>query len=256
MSEISASTRKNRSDFIAEQLEEAVINGAFPAGSRLDEASIALQFGVSRTPVREALHILCGRGWAEREPFKGVVVTQISAERIDEMFEAMAELEDLLRYATRYLHRVRPSDLRFVLVEASDRILPEVGEEMGRWTVEALRERGIEVRLGTRLESTVGGVVQLSDGTTMLSDTVVWTAGVKAHPMLEATDLPLDDRGRLTCRADLSVVGTPDAWGAGDCAAIPDLTRPGETCPPSRSEERRVGKECEVPCSSRWSPDH
>lgn len=93
MSEISASTRKSRSDFIAEQLEEAVINGVFPAGSRLDEASIALQFGVSRTPVREALHILCGRGWAEREPFKGVVVTQISAERIDEMFEAMAELE-------------------------------------------------------------------------------------------------------------------------------------------------------------------
>ncbi len=156
--------------------------------------------------------------------------------------EAMAELEDLLRYATRYLHRVRPSDLRFVLVEASDRILPEVGEEMGRWTVEALRERGIDVRLSTRLESTVGGVVELSDGTTMLSDTVVWTAGVKAHPMLAATDLPLDDRGRLVCRADLSVADTPDAWGAGDCAAIPDLTRPGETCPPSAQHAVRQAK--------------
>lgn len=156
--------------------------------------------------------------------------------------EAMAELEDLLRYATRYLHRVQPSDLRFVLVEASDRILPEVGEEMGRWTVEALRERGIDVRLSTRLESTVGGVVELSDGTTMLSDTVVWTAGVKAHPMLAATDLPLDDRGRLVCRADLSVADTPDAWGAGDCAAIPDLTRPGETCPPSAQHAVRQAK--------------
>lgn len=172
--------------------------------------------------------------------------------------EAMAELEDLLRYATRYLHRVRPSDLRFVLVEASDRILPEVGEEMGRWTVEALRERGIEVRLGTRLESTVGGVVQLSDGTTMLSDTVVWTAGVKAHPMLGATDLPLDDRGRLTCRADLSVVGTPDAWGAGDCAAIPDLTRPGETCPPSAQHAVRQAKVVadNVLASLRGEPTH
>ena len=156
--------------------------------------------------------------------------------------EAMAELEDLLRYATRYLHRVQPSDLRFVLVEASDRILPEVGEEMGRWTVEALRERGIDVRLSTRLESTVGGVVELSDGTTMLSDTVVWTAGVKAHPMLAATDLPLDDRGRLVYRADLSVADTPDAWGAGDCAAIPDLTRPGETCPPSAQHAVRQAK--------------
>lgn len=88
-----APSKKSRSDFVAEQLEEAVINGAIPAGSRLDEASIAAQFGVSRTPVREALHILCGRGFAEREPYKGVVVTQISARRIDEMFEAMAELE-------------------------------------------------------------------------------------------------------------------------------------------------------------------
>jgi DNA-binding GntR family transcriptional regulator len=87
------STKKSRSDVIAEQLEEAVINGQIPGGSRLDEASIALQFGVSRTPVREALHVLCGRGLAEREPYKGVVVAQISAERIDEMFEAMAEFE-------------------------------------------------------------------------------------------------------------------------------------------------------------------
>lgn len=93
MLETAAPGRKSRSDFIAEQLEEAVINGAIPAGSRLDEASIAAQFGVSRTPVREALHILCGRGLAAREPYKGVVVTQISAQRIDEMFEAMAELE-------------------------------------------------------------------------------------------------------------------------------------------------------------------
>lgn len=88
-----APSKKSRSDFIAEQLEEAVIKGAIPAGSRLDETSIATQFSVSRTPVREALHILCGRGLAEREPYKGVVVTQISAQRIDEMFEAMAELE-------------------------------------------------------------------------------------------------------------------------------------------------------------------
>ncbi|UIY32020.1 GntR family transcriptional regulator (plasmid) [Neorhizobium galegae] len=85
--------KKIRSDAIAEQLEEAVINGEIAAGARLDETSIAAQFNVSRTPVREALHILCGRGLAEREPYKGVIVTQISAERIDEMFEAMAELE-------------------------------------------------------------------------------------------------------------------------------------------------------------------
>lgn len=147
--------------------------------------------------------------------------------------EAMAEAEDLARYATRYLHHVTPQDLRFVMVEAADRILPEVGEDMARWTVEELRARGIAVKLNTRLESCVDGEVVLSDGTRCLADTVVWTAGVKPNPMLADTDLPLDDRGRLRCDTHLRVVGTPDAWGAGDCCAVPDLTRPGELCGPS-----------------------
>jgi DNA-binding GntR family transcriptional regulator len=88
-----ATGKKIRGDVIAERLEEAVIRGEIASGSRLDETSIAAQFGLSRTPVREALHILCGRGLAKRVPYKGVIVTPISAERIDEMFEAMAELE-------------------------------------------------------------------------------------------------------------------------------------------------------------------
>lgn len=156
--------------------------------------------------------------------------------------EAMAETEDLARYATRYLRNVTPDDLRFVMVEASNRILPEVGEDMGRWTVEQLRERGIEILLETRLESTVEGHVVLSDGTRMLSDTVVWTAGVKPNPVLESTDLPLDRGGRLVCSADLRVVGVPDAWGAGDNAAVPDLANPGQLCSPSAQHAVRQAK--------------
>jgi NADH dehydrogenase len=156
--------------------------------------------------------------------------------------EAMAEVEDLARYATRYLHHVVPEDLRFVMVEASDRILPEVGADMGRWTLEELRGRGIEVLVNTRLESCVDGFVQLSDGRRMLSDTVVWTAGVKPNPVLAATDLPLDDNGRLKARADMSVEGRDDAWGAGDCAAVPDLTDPGRFCAPTAQHAVRQGR--------------
>jgi NADH dehydrogenase len=156
--------------------------------------------------------------------------------------EALAEIEDLARYATRYMRNITPEDLRFVLVEATNRILPEVGEDMGRWTVEQLRERGIEIRLETRLESTVDGHVVLSDGAQMLSDTVVWTAGVKANPLLEATDLPLDERGRLVCATDLRVVGLEDAFGAGDCTAVPDLTNPGTFCSPSAQHAVRQAK--------------
>ena len=147
--------------------------------------------------------------------------------------EALAELEDMARDATRYYRRVTPDDLRFVLVEAAGRILPEVGDDMGRYTVRELSRRGIEVRLDTRLASCVDGQVELSDGTTFASDTIVWTAGVKANPVLEKLGLPLDDRGRLVCRADLGVDGVDGVWGAGDACAVPDLTRPGELCAPS-----------------------
>ena len=78
--------------------------------------------------------------------------------------EALAELEDMANYATRYYPELSKGDLRFVLVEATDRILPEVGEDLGKYTVEELRKRRIDVRLNTRLESCVGGHIVLSDG--------------------------------------------------------------------------------------------
>ena len=142
--------------------------------------------------------------------------------------EALAELEDMGRAAVRFHDALAAEDLRFVLVEASRRILPEVGEDMGRYTLKQLRERGIDIRLETRLELCTDGNVVLSDGTTMRADTLVWTAGVRPSPVLANTDLPVDDRGRLRCAADLRVQGphgvVAGAWGAGDCAAVPDLT--------------------------------
>ena len=138
--------------------------------------------------------------------------------------EALAELEDMASYATRYYPELSKGDIRFVLVEATGRILPEVGEDLGRYTVEQLRKRRIDVRLNTRLESCVGGHIVLSDGEEFDAETLVWTAGVKANPMLARTGLPLDDKGRLRCRPDLRVEGVEGAWSAGDCAAVPDLT--------------------------------
>jgi NADH:ubiquinone reductase (H+-translocating) len=157
--------------------------------------------------------------------------------------EALAEVEDMASYATRYFRRITADDLRFVLVEAADVILPEVGPEMGRWTLEELRTRGIQVRLQTRLESCVGGHVVLSDGERFDAETVVWTAGVRPSPVLTNTDLPLDERGRLRCTATLEVEGAPDAWGSGDSAAVPDLTaEPGTFCAPNAQHAVRQAK--------------
>jgi NADH:ubiquinone reductase (H+-translocating) len=156
--------------------------------------------------------------------------------------EAFAELEDMARYATRYYDTVSPDDMRWVLVEATGRILPEVSVPMSEYTVRQLLKRKMDVRLDTRVESLTDQHVVLSDGEEFDAETIVWTAGVKPNPMLSRTDLPLDDKGRLRCTPDLRVDGVEDAWGAGDCAAVPDLTDPGKFTGPSAQHAVRQTK--------------
>ncbi|MBT2529597.1 NAD(P)/FAD-dependent oxidoreductase [Streptomyces sp. ISL-99] len=158
--------------------------------------------------------------------------------------EALGELEDMARYAARYYHNVKPQDMKWILVEATGRILPEVGEEMGKYAIRELRSRNIDVRLETRLDSCADRVAVLSDGSRFPTRTVVWTAGVKPHPVLAASDLPLNGRGRLTATATLTIEGTEHAWTAGDAAAVPDLTahEKGKECAPNAQHAVRQAK--------------
>jgi NADH:ubiquinone reductase (H+-translocating) len=163
--------------------------------------------------------------------------------------EALGEMEDMTRDALRYYDELDPSDMHWVMVEATHRVLPEVDRDMGAYTVEQLRRRGLDVRLETRLESCVDGVVRLSDGDSFEADTIVWTAGVKPSPMLDHTDLPRDAKGRVTCLPTLQVVAADGsivdgAWSAGDCAAVPDLTsrEPGALCSPSAQHAVRQAR--------------
>jgi NADH dehydrogenase len=158
--------------------------------------------------------------------------------------EAIAELEDMARYALRYYPSLAAKDMRWMLVEAATRILPEVSVRMGAYTVDRLTERRIDVRLGTRVESMIDGHVVLSDGEEFDAETVVWTAGVKASPLLGKTDLPLDEKGRLKCDATLQVTGVPGVFGAGDSAAVPDLSKsdPNATTGPSAQHAVRQSK--------------
>lgn len=153
--------------------------------------------------------------------------------------EALGELEDLARAAVAQYDTLTEADLRFVLVEALGRVMPEVGEAQARWVVDHLRERGIDVYLETFLQDCTDKHIKLSNGEEFDADTIVWNAGVKANPVLVDSDLPLDERGRVTVRADLRVESedgvVEGAWAAGDNAAVPDLSGegPGGFCVPN-----------------------
>jgi NADH dehydrogenase len=179
--------------------------------------------------------------------------------------EALAEMEDMTRDALRYYRELSADEMHWVLVEATQRILPEVDPDMGAYTVKQLLKRSLDIRLGTRMDSCVDGVVRLSDGDSFAADTIVWTAGVKPHPMLANTDLPRDAKGRITCLPTLQIVHdglsgsapvgsggaamaegqiVEGAWSAGDGAAVPDLTskEPGALCAPNAQHAVRQAK--------------
>jgi NADH:ubiquinone reductase (H+-translocating) len=156
--------------------------------------------------------------------------------------EVLGELEDMTRSACRHYRHVRPADLHWMLVELTGRILHEVGEEVGQRAAAELRRRGIDLRLNVGVESAIGGWIHLSDGTEFAAGTLVWTAGVQPHPVLRNSDLPLDDKGRIQVGTDLHVVATQGVWSAGDSAAVPDLTNPGATTPPTAQHAVRQAR--------------
>jgi NADH dehydrogenase len=140
-------------------------------------------------------------------------------------------------------------DTHFHLVEAMGRIMPEVSHKTSLWVIKNLAERGAEVHLDTQLLSAVDGNIELSTGEKFASDTIVWTAGVMANPVIRNTDLPVEERGRLRVQADLRIVTedgavVEDAWGCGDVSAVPDLSGGGVGgyCVPNAQHAVRQGK--------------
>jgi NADH dehydrogenase len=127
------------------------------------------------------------------------------------------------------------------VVHPGNFILPELGEELGRYAERKLRERKVEVIKGPRVANYDGVVVTLSDGTSIPTATLIWTAGIKPSPVIES--LPCQkERGRLLVNEDMSVPGVSGLWAAGDCAAIPDVrSGTGKFYPPTAQHALREG---------------
>ena len=154
--------------------------------------------------------------------------------------EALAELQDFAADAIQVYPRARLQGMRFVMVEAMDRVLPEIPSELADYATRELRGRGIEIRLGTSLESVEADKVELGTGETVPTRTVVWTAGVVAQPSLGSMGIELDEKGRIPVDERLAVAGIEGVYAAGDCAAVPDPD--GGLCPPTAQHAIRQGR--------------
>lgn len=154
--------------------------------------------------------------------------------------EALAELQALAHQACGSYRTVRPEDLRWLLVEATERILPSVDISLARRAETLLRSRGIDIRLNTTLDSVEDGKLCLSDGERLEADTLVWMPGVVPNPEIARLGLPCDHQGRLQVDSCLRISGVERGWGAGDCAAVPDGS--GGHYPPTAQHAEREAR--------------
>lgn len=166
--------------------------------------------------------------------------------------EGLAELQDFAVQAIEMYPRCAAQGMRWILAEAKGRIMQEVPPSLSEFAERELRARGIEVRTDTTLLEASARTVTLSDGETIPARTVVWTAGVKPSPAVARMGLPLDGEGRVVVDREMRVDDRSFAgsrsragarvWAIGDCAAVPDASRPGQPCPPTAQHAIRQGR--------------
>lgn len=162
--------------------------------------------------------------------------------------EGLAELQDFAAQTIELYPRCRAQGMRWVLVEAGERIMQEVPPGLSAFAEGELRRRGIEVLVGRTLQRIEADAAVLSDGQRIPARTVVWTAGVRPAPAVAALGLALDETGRIAVDATMRVepaalpTGAGGVWAIGDCAAVPDPARPGRPCPPTAQHAIRQGR--------------
>ncbi|MCW2994311.1 MAG: NAD(P)/FAD-dependent oxidoreductase [Conexibacter sp.] len=157
--------------------------------------------------------------------------------------EGLAELQDFAAEVIELYPRCRTQGMRWILVEARDRIMPEIPEPLADFATRELRGRGIAIRTGTTLDAVTADEVTLKGGEVIPTKTLVWTAGVKPHPVIARLGLPLDRQGRIEVDATLRVDGHENVWALGDAAAVPDPAKKGKSAsPPTAQHALRQGK--------------
>ncbi len=154
--------------------------------------------------------------------------------------ETIAGVNDFVREALHFYPSLREDDIRMVLIHPGAFILPELGEKLGRYAQQKLAERGVEIRVNTKVTGVTDESISLSDGSTLCAKTLIWTAGTSPHPLLAM--LPCKkDRGRMVVNQFMELEGVPNVWAQGDCALIPDA-KTGKYYPPTAQHALREGK--------------
>jgi NADH dehydrogenase len=154
--------------------------------------------------------------------------------------ETVAELKDFALAAQTFYRNVRPREVKVLLVHSGPRILPEIGESLADYALKKLSERGVEIRLNTRLTCAAPDWVELGNKERIPTRSLIWTAGVKPSGLLATLPFPKTNKGTIHVNKHLEVPGFPGLWALGDCASVPDALT-GRPYPPTAQHAIREG---------------
>jgi NADH:ubiquinone reductase (H+-translocating) len=132
--------------------------------------------------------------------------------------------------------------VRWMLLDTAPRLLPDLDEHLSTTADRVLRRRGVEVRTGQSVTRALDDCVQVSTGERVPTRSLIWCVGVRAKPLVSGLDLPTS-RDRLVVDEYLAVPGDSGIYACGDCAAVPDLTRPGQLCGMTAQHAQRQGRQ-------------
>jgi len=152
--------------------------------------------------------------------------------------ETAGAVNDFVRETAKFYHGVGNEEIRVVVIHPGEYLLPELGEELGRYAERKMLERKVEVIKGARVTSYDGWVVTLKNGLSIPAATLIWTAGMKPSQVVAALPCP-KEKGRIVADQYLQVPGFPGLWTAGDCAAVPDGYETGLFFPPTAQHGMR-----------------
>ncbi|MFB7505836.1 NAD(P)/FAD-dependent oxidoreductase [Streptomyces broussonetiae] len=157
--------------------------------------------------------------------------------------ETTACLQRLTHAAVQRYPRLDPGLIKWHLIDIAPRLMPELGEKLGRSAQEILRRRGVDVSLGVSIDKAGAQEVTFTDGRVVPTHTLIWTAGVAASPLIGTLGAETV-RGRLAVTAEMTVPGHDGVFALGDAAAVPDLAKDekGAICPPTAQHSMRQGK--------------
>jgi NADH dehydrogenase len=162
--------------------------------------------------------------------------------------EVVAELNDFVREVSKNYQGIDPNEIRVVLLQGGERILPEVHESLGLFAQKLLANRGVEIKLKTRLDAATSEAAILKGGEVIPTRTLISTIPSSPHPLIDAlgdtnkgaaVGVP-KNKGKIEADGSLQVKGATTLWALGDCSQVPAAE--GGFCPPTAQFSIRQGK--------------